>query len=100
MKGSFKNCLSLSFILMAHLTGSAKTLSLSEDKTAPVCDSTCVSLTMPKYRRRHGILPKRLPPGSSTELDLRHTGSSVRFPQKESSFPRFVSSLQNHQISS
>ena len=35
MKRSFKNCLSLSFILMAHLTGSAKTLSLSEDKTGP-----------------------------------------------------------------
>jgi hypothetical protein len=34
MKGSVKNCLSLSFILMANLTGSAKTLSLSEDKTA------------------------------------------------------------------
>jgi hypothetical protein len=33
MKRSFKNCLSLSFILMAHSTGSAQTLSLSEDKT-------------------------------------------------------------------
>ena len=35
MKRSFKNCLSLSFILMAHLTGSAKTLALSADKTGP-----------------------------------------------------------------
>lgn len=33
MKRSFKNCMSLNFVLMAHLAGSAKTLSLSEDKT-------------------------------------------------------------------
>lgn len=33
MKRSFKNGLSFSFVLMAHLTGSARTLSLSEDKT-------------------------------------------------------------------
>jgi hypothetical protein len=35
MKRSFKYCLSLSLTLMAHLTGSAKALSLSEDKTGP-----------------------------------------------------------------
>ena len=35
MKRALKNSLILSFILMAHLTGSAKTLSLSEDKTVP-----------------------------------------------------------------
>ncbi len=35
MKRSFKNSLSLSLILMAHLTGSAKTPSLSADKAGP-----------------------------------------------------------------
>ena len=35
MKRSCKYCLGLSVILMAHLTGSAKALSLSEDKTGP-----------------------------------------------------------------
>ncbi len=80
MKRSLKNCRILSFVLMAHLAGSLRTL--AESKSEPNLGLPCVSSTMLKHRRRPGTLPERLPQAFLVELESRHPGWNVRFRQR------------------
>ena len=92
MKRSLKNCRILSFVLMAHLAGSLRTL--AESKSEPNLGLTVrvfnYAQASPETWRPW---PERLLQTFLVKLESKHLGWNVRYPLTECSPFRIASNL-------